>query len=98
LGPCRAPGLIKSIPRPDFPVPYPIKHQGGLWTLHGTATRDDLTNCSHEGQHAAILILGNLRTQPDHAVMDIAPFKLGNFAFPPAGVIGKADEILEVIR
>jgi hypothetical protein len=78
-------------------VPYPIEHQGGLWTLHGTATRDDLANGSHEGQHAAILLLGTLRTQPDHTIMDIAPFQLGYFAFPPAGVIGKADAIVEVL-
>src|SRR5215510_10912961 len=28
LGPCRAPRLSKALHRPDFPMLYPIEHQG----------------------------------------------------------------------
>src|SRR5919108_6172879 len=64
----------------------------------GTLTLDNGGELSDEDQDPPLPGLGNLGTQLDHVLPNIAPFKLHNLAFPPTGVIRESDKVLQALR
>jgi len=64
-----------------------MKYVGNGLISESASALDDLTNLTNEGQYPLVFILGHLRTEPDHSIMDISPFKSDNLPFAPAGIV-----------